>query len=818
MMRIQKFVLTLLCILGSLQPAIAQEEKSASRPVSSPSTAQGMEGGVWRTDNNFESTLELKNVLVNQALMATPIIYMSDGTPYELKPVALQPAGVATVNIGTALADLPAYLEPHRSSFGMVGVKFSWSWPAAVLGMVRSVDETAMVSFQSSLHADLNDVHAQTPAQAVQRIEGMWWKPYATTNGFIVLSNTLLRANPVTIAVYDSSGKAAGQRTVTLASHASQWLSLSDLVSSPITAGSIGSIQIQYQGPVNSISAFGGLEDDSNGYSATLHLDELHPDRVRDLSEHEVVLDGAGLMLGKQPPRMQFPADASFSLYSVLHNTSSQAKQVALSLTFAGLSGPETHGIGQVTLAPRETKQIDYPDLLAASELSLPDGSVDLTVSYMGHDGDVEVEMGSVDQTGNYVFQVISEPEEWTISRTLCRWSVLGDTNTMISLWNYSPIAEDLVLTLYYTGGKYLIPVHLEPRSDYEMDIATLIHSGQPDSLGTVIPQTITEGSANLADAQRERNKIFVALNAGVFNVRTATCGNQCQTCNGVQSLAITPNSINVDAGSTQQLFGLETMNTGSTSEVMSGAWSSTSGSASVNSNGLLTGTSVGTTTINLTESNLPAPAGYVCTGPNGGCPPTISASASASATTNAPTASISMKFTGSKSSGDNLSFANNSAECTESLGPVACPAAMAWHWNLEEKATVSNDASKWVVHRSVTSGRAKGYYKDSTGALQPFDDDLTLPNDDPVSGFVQQPSGQKTIYVIDGPGHTYKRLGYAIDSLTQVQNFSSNVCSTIVTSDCVSITYYVKLVVTTGAVLSTANSMAGLGSISTNF
>jgi hypothetical protein len=637
MIRIQRFALVFVCVLCVWRQIGAQTPKVVSLPLKDPSTAQGMEGGLWRTDHNFESTLELKNVLVNQALTATPILYMADGTAYELKPVTLEPAGVASVNIGTALTDLRANLQSHRSSYGMVGVKFNWSWPAAVLGIVRTVDETAMVSFQSSLHSDVNDAHAQTPAQDAQRAEGMWWQPYATTNGFLVLSNTLLKPTQVTIAIHDSSGKGIGQETLTLASHGSRWLALSDLVSSPLTAGSTGSVSIQYQGPANSISAFGGLEDDTNGYSATLHLDELHPDRVRDLSEHNVVLDGAGLMIGKQRPEMQFPSATSFSLYSVLHNTSSQARQVTLSLTLADSVAPETHGLGQITLAPGETRQVNYQDLFAAAKFSPPDGSVDLSVAYVGHDEDVEVEEGSVDQTGNYVFQVIPEPENWTISRTLCHWYVLRDTNTMISLWNYSALGEDLVLTLYYTGGKYLIPVHLEPRSDYELDLATLIHSGLPDSQGTVIPQSITEGSAILADAKDELNKIFVTLNAGVFNVRTATCGVTCQTCNGVQTLAITPNPVSIVEDGVIQLTGQETLNTGGIQTTYSGIWSSSNSNVSVDADGLVLGLTPGTSTIYLDEDDVPAPAGYICTG-NGECPAGINLSASTAGTVNDPT------------------------------------------------------------------------------------------------------------------------------------------------------------------------------------
>jgi hypothetical protein len=606
------------CLLGVVQPLSAQGKKYIMMPHHDPSTPQGMEGGLWRTDANFESILQLKNVLINHPLTATPILYMADGTEYQLPPVTLDPAGVASININTAVNEMPAALAAHRSLYGMLGVKYNWSWPA-MMGLVRNIDEAEMVSFYSNLHSDVNEVHSPSASQKPEQIESLWWQPYETTSGFVVLSNTLLTPVQVAIAGYDTSGNMMGQRAVSLASHASVRLALTDVLGRQPAVGATGSFKITYQGPDNGISAVGGLEDDTNGYSATLNLEEMHPEKARDLTVHQVVLDAAGVMIGEQAPAMQFPENTFFMPYGYLHNTSTQTRSVAVSATAAGSNGPQTYAIGTVTLAPHSTQQIDYKDLLKTFSIPLS-GSMDISMSYQGHDGDVQVEEGSVDQSGNYVFEAQPQTEGWTISRTICHWELHDETNSMISLWNYSSTAEDLTLTLYYTGGQYVIPIHLEPKADYELDLATLIHSAQPDAAGTIIPQSITEGSAILADAHDQSNHIFVASNAGVFNVRTGTCGPTCQTCNGVSEITVVPGPIILAVTSTSQAQAQLTYNTG---EVTSGtpySWSSSNGAVTtVNSSGLVTGVGVGSDDIDDNFLNLPSPAGYICV--VGNCP-----------------------------------------------------------------------------------------------------------------------------------------------------------------------------------------------------
>ena len=139
----------------------------------------------------------------------------------------------------------------------------------------------------------------------------------------------------------------------------------------------------------------------------------------------------------------------------------------------------------------------------------------------------------------------------------------------------------------------------------------------------------------------------------------------------------------------------------------------------------------------------------------------------------------------------------------------------------MEIEADVSDDASKWTVQQSFT-GRKKGFTKDSSGVLHSFDETLNMPNDNPDSHFVQQTAGQKIIFWIDGPGHglnlSTPRGSEGIDSITQVENFTSTVCSTVSTGACFSVNWYLKLVVNPGGVLDTVNCKAALGSQSTVF
>lgn len=64
--------LSLLQIALGAAPVLGSASKPISLPHLSPATPQGMEGGWWRTDENFDPILHLKNVLLKQPLDVSP--------------------------------------------------------------------------------------------------------------------------------------------------------------------------------------------------------------------------------------------------------------------------------------------------------------------------------------------------------------------------------------------------------------------------------------------------------------------------------------------------------------------------------------------------------------------------------------------------------------------------------------------------------------------------------------------------------------------------------------------------------------------------
>ena len=160
----------------------------------------------------------------------------------------------------------------------------------------------------------------------------------------------------------------------------------------------------------------------------------------------------------------------------------------------------------------------------------------------------------------------------------------------------------------------------------------------------------------------------------------------------------------------------------------------------------------------------------------------------------------ISVKFTGGKSAGNNLSFPSGD----QSLGRKNL--SDRWSWQVEVSGTVSpTDASTWTLKQSYT-GRRKQIQKTPGGILlTQTDTPLNVSNDNPDPPFRQQPSGSFVYYWIDGPGQLKNVSGNTVDSETQVQNFTSSVVSAPdaggITTACTS-QWHLKLVVTPGGAL----------------
>lgn len=535
--RIILLPLALSCLV-SIASLSAQTPQARPLPLLPRTTPQGVEGGFWRMDGSFDPVLHLKNVLLKQPLDVTPEIFFADGTEYDLPVVHLDPAGVASVDIKIAVGSLPPAIAPHVSTYGMVGISYQWSW-SAVLASIQNTDEIASLSGASAPLGRKSVVHQTPEAIAPQVIRSTWWRPTQTSDEIIALGNTSLRAKQVQLQVSDSGGAQIAERRVEIESHATALLHLNDLLSGSGNAGNAGDITIRYSGASHAVVASASIEDGVSGFSFTPHMVErvAHPDET----EHRVTLHAPGLMLGKPDTTMLFPVDTVFMPYVVLHNVSNHPITATLSLTSNGTGGtPVTRSLNSIPMASGTTLKVDMSRYFN-SNTPLPNGYGHLSVAFTGRNEDLLFDVGSVDQSLNYVFQVMPSAEAPTTSKVFCFWSIDDDTSTMISIWNYANKSQDATLTLYYSGGQYRIPLHLGPRQTYNLDMMTLVRSQKPDPDGNLIPGNITTGSAALVGPGGELDRMTVVTSASTYNVRNATCWPVCLNCGGLTSLYMDP-------------------------------------------------------------------------------------------------------------------------------------------------------------------------------------------------------------------------------------------------------------------------------------
>ncbi len=151
------------------------------------------------------------------------------------------------------------------------------------------------------------------------------------------------------------------------------------------------------------------------------------------------------------PRRTHMPRGrGSFQPYAVLRNNTNAPIRAKVTANY--LNGKEAAEVflGDIDLTAKAIKQIRMEPLLANAGLAKLNGYVNLTISFQGHHGDILISTGSVDQTKNYVFAVPAMPEQHTQGKIFCYWQLVNDTDTMLTLWNYTSRYQDLVLTFVY--------------------------------------------------------------------------------------------------------------------------------------------------------------------------------------------------------------------------------------------------------------------------------------------------------------------------------------------------------------------------------
>lgn len=636
-MRIQKLLYAahtfafLCCTLSSIAQGTASSTNGISTSMP-PMAHQDVGGAYWHIDGNFESILNIKNVLETTQLTVTPVLWMADGTEYDLRPITLDKAESIGISITHAIADAPPAIAAHASQFGSAGIRYSWNWRDAAVAHVDTTDEVDSLAFVTHASAALSsaDLTASQPNQNI--VEGLWWLQTKDVVPFLTFVNTNSKATLAHIEISDAGGETSGSLDVPIPAGKSEMVQLSSLLSGLSKPSNEGGVKVTYFGSPGSLVVEGGVQDFAAGYSAPLPLISIESRHMRNLvSPDTVTLASVGVQMGKPESRMQFPQDTFFVPYAFVKNLSEASIRVKLDISYMS-AGPQKKELASLLIGGKRALNLNLEELIKQSHLDGYSGDANFIFSFDGQAGDLLFATGSTAKDNTYVFSVdpmIVVPETGKI---FCDWQASGATDTMLSFWNSGASEEDAELVIFFSGGKYRLPIHLASNETQTLNLASLINTRLPDADGNIIPRSAVKGSARLTNPLGRRTSMDIKANAAIFNVQTATCRVPCPVCDDVTAVSISSDGPSVVVGgsipftTTVRMKNGETFNGTSTT-----TWSSSASNiASIVPGGTATGVNYGSSTITGRYSDTGVPTwqpGSLCSYPGTpNCPMFISA------------------------------------------------------------------------------------------------------------------------------------------------------------------------------------------------
>lgn len=649
-------------------------------------------GGLWMVDPNLKSSIYVKNNVETSSLSLTPVLYLSNGKQIVLSTVTLEAAGTRVISINDALREQG--IAPYATLSGYVEIRYNWPWDALCV-TVQSLDVAHSLIYSSGLRSSQAVESNSNPSGATQNLEGMWWKQESGVTGFVALSNTTSRSLSAYVQTSDKDDLTLAKQVITVSAHGTKLVDLPELQT---VSSSEGGIRVSYSGPKNALVVNGELVDRAVGYSATMPFLSAGGAEREQSARNFAEL---GLMVGAADPMMRFPAGTVFTPYSLAHNVSDLP--VSFTPAFYWMEGSVSRSsrVAQVTVAAHQTMNLNLPLMLATAGLGRLNGSVSLILEAESNADALLLASGSVDQKNTYVFQVLPRAASESLAQIVSYWSTRNGDDTMVTLWNPADEEQDFIFVIFFSGGRYSYPVHLNPRASRMFNISEITNSQIPDKDGNVIPTEIHEGSAEIMGSRGPNENILVSMEAGTYSVQKATCPWFCRDCFGMTGDVVDADPFTVTVGGQTQLTIKVQFSNGHEGDYTStSTWTSSNTSVATVSSGLTRGVATGSVTAKATTPPLSSNPGQVCGAPPGPCP--VTPAQGSSPGTVHPTVTI--------SGPGNIPMLQAGTQGTDSITVTATgtPSGGTYSWTAVSGAsniTILNGTSQSATLQSVAVG-----------------------------------------------------------------------------------------------------------------
>ena len=233
---------------------------------------------------------------------------------------------------------------------------------------------------------------------------------------------------------------------------------------------------------------------------------------------HSTHLSGAHFRVGKPDPSEGFPEGTQFRSPLLLANVGATpiTAHVSADLTVRARDKDEekksqtntktqsddsvnftTVALKDVMITPGDVQLVELSEAINGNDISGPIDEAGVDVDYDGPAGSLIGQLTSVDQTGDYAFEVpVKDPH--AMNETLSGvypWTVEGGSDTTLHLKNTTNQPVTALVLITYPGGTYQPSAkRLEPYQTVAIDVQQLKDSQKPDVAGHVFPPEADQG------------------------------------------------------------------------------------------------------------------------------------------------------------------------------------------------------------------------------------------------------------------------------------------------------------------------------------
>ncbi len=428
--------------------------------------------------DGMSSTLTLNN-LAPTATKVTVTLFNTEGRAHVLDPITLDPHSFKEVQ----LADV----APEGFDSGNVEVAFNGTM-MTVTCQVSVFSLKNRVSFESR-EQDMMDFESTKLAGIVPLPKG--------AEGSLAVTN--VSKNTLTFQLTAGSLN----KTVALLPRETQLIKLNDDEHSSATT----LVKLQHNGLPGDLITTGYVLNLKDGYSSGFAM--VDPGIMQSST-----LAGAHFRTGTPDPSEGFPEGTQFRSPLLLANVSTGpvVAHVSVDYTLEDKQDSKDDGddakkkstktpaadivlkVRDLTIAPGDVQRIELSDALGGVG-RIAEAGVD--IAYDAAPGSVIGQLTSVDQSGDYAFEVpVKDPDGMTeMMEGIYPWTLENGTATVLHLKNTTKETQQVGVLITYPGGTYDPGGYeLQPYQTIAVDIQKLKDSRTPDALGHLLPSDATHG------------------------------------------------------------------------------------------------------------------------------------------------------------------------------------------------------------------------------------------------------------------------------------------------------------------------------------